>query len=206
MNDSGKAMRASRISDGDRMKASNVFMLASITIALAACNSADQNRTTSNPPGVAKSVPSLNVPLGLSAPAAPAERGPVPANANAAAPGTNATLAFNDPNEQFMPKGQPSKGGAPESEAQAVKAQQAAAAAPDTAAADAAKDQTMSGDNGLRTSGTGQDTAANSPRHGTLTAAEASTQMPKAGQANNYSDPALEKDTGRPSTGNGPNK
>jgi hypothetical protein len=39
-----------------------------------------------------------------------------------------------------------------------------------------------------------------------LTAAEASTQMPKAGQANNYSDPALEKDSGRPSTGNGASK
>jgi hypothetical protein len=30
--------------------------------------------------------------------------------------------------------------------------------------------------------------------------------MPKAGQANNYSDQALEKDSGRPSTGNGTNK
>jgi hypothetical protein len=204
-NDSGTAMRASRTSHGDRMKASNVFMLASITIALAACNSADQNRTTSNPPGVAKSVPSLNVPLGMSAPAAPPERGPVPANANAAAPGTNASVAFNEPNEQFMPKGPPSQGGAPQSQAQAVKAQEAAAAAPNTAAADAAKEQATTG-NGLRTPGTGQDTAANSPRHGTLTAAEESTQMPKAGQANNYSDPALEKDSGRPSTGNGTNK
>jgi len=188
------------------MKPSNAFMLAGITIALAACNSADQNRTTSNPPGVAKSVPSLNVPLGMSAPAAPAERGPIPANANAAAPGTNATVAFNEPDEQFMPKGQPSKGGVPESQAQAVKAQEAAAAAPNTAAADAAKEQNMTGGSGLRTPGTGQDTAANSPRHGTLTAAEESTQMPKAGQANNYSSPALEKDSGRPSTGNGANK
>jgi hypothetical protein len=200
------AMRASRTSDGDRMKASNVFMLASITIALAACNSADQNRTTSNPPGVAKSVPSLNVPLGMSAPAAPPERGPIPANANAAAPGTNAAVAFSEPNEQFMPKAAPSKGGAPESQAQAVKAQEDAAAAPNTAAADAAKEQASTGDHGLRTPGTGQDTAANSPRHGTLTAAEESTQMPKAGQANNYSDPALEKDSGRSSTANGTNK
>ncbi|HET9670886.1 MAG TPA: hypothetical protein VFQ93_14865 [Casimicrobiaceae bacterium] len=188
------------------MKASNVFMLASITIALAACNSADQNRTTSNPPGVAKSVPSPNVPLGMSAPAAPPERGPIPANANAAAPGTNATVAFTDQNEQLMGKGQPSKDGAAESQEQAVKAQEAAAAAPNTAAADAAKEQATIGDHGLRTPGTGQDTAANSPRHGTLTPAEESTQMPKAGQVNNYSDPALETDSGRPSTGNGTNK
>jgi hypothetical protein len=188
------------------MKPSNALMLAGITIALAACNSADQNRTTSNPPGVAKSVPSLNVPLGMSAPAAPPERGPVPANANAAAPGTNATIAFKTANEEFMAKGQAGKGGAPASQAQAVQAQEAAAAAPNTAAADAAKEQTLSGGNGLRTPGTGEDTAANSPRHGTLTAAEESTQMPKAGQANNYSSPALEKDTGRPSSGNGANK
>jgi len=182
------------------MKPSNAFILAGITIALAACNSADQNRTTSNPPGVAGPT-SLNVPLGPSAPAAPPLRGPVQANANAAAPGTNATIAFNDPNEQFMPKGQPSKGGAPASQAQAVQAQEAAAQAPDTAAADAAKEKAMSGDSGLRTPGTTRESAANSPRHGTLTAAEESTQMPKAGQANNYSSPALEKDSGRPSTG-----
>ena len=58
-----------------------------------------------------------------------------------------------------------------------------------------------SGGGGERMSGTAQDTAANSPRHGTLTAKEESTQMPKAGQVNNYSDPALEKDSGRPSDG-----
>jgi hypothetical protein len=184
------------------MKPSNTLMLASITLALAACNSADQNRTTSVPAGVAHPTP-LNEPsLGRSAPPAPPERGPVPANANATAPGTNATVAFDNANEQTMPKNLPSKGGAPQSQAQAVNAQQEAAKAPDTAAADAAKKDAMSGGNGLRTPGTTQDTAANNPRHGTLTPAEESSQMPKAGQANNYSDPALEKDSGRPSGGN----
>jgi hypothetical protein len=183
------------------MRPSNAFVLAAVTLALAACNNPDPNRTTSNPPGVA-SPTALNEPLtGQSAPTAPPMRGPVPANANTVAPGTDATVAFNQPDEQFLGKGLPSKGGAPASQAQAVKAQEAAAQAPDTAAADAAKAQAMTGGDGLRMPGTTRETAANSPRHGTLTAAEESTQMPKAGQANNYSSPALEKDSGRPSTG-----
>jgi hypothetical protein len=49
--------------------------------------------------------------------------------------------------------------------------------------------------------GAAEDTSANHPRHGALTRQEESTQMPKAGQVNNYSDPALEKDSGRPSDG-----
>jgi hypothetical protein len=178
-------------------------MLAGVAIALAACNSSDQNRTTSVPPGVNHPTALAENVTGPSAPPAPAERGPIPPHANADAPGTNASAAFAKPNEEVMPKGQPSKGGAPQSQAQAVHAQEAAAAAPNTAAADAAKKQAMSSDKGLRMPGTGEDTAANSPRHGTLTPAEESTQMPKAGQVNNYSDPALEKDSGRRSTGSG---
>jgi hypothetical protein len=177
------------------------LLLTSVALALAACNSADQNRTTSNPPGVASPTARNEPSPGLSAPAAPPQRGPVPANANAQAPGTNATIAFNAPNEQFMPKGLPSKGGAPESQAQAVQAQTAAAQAPDTAAADEAKEKAMTGNDGLRTPGTTQDTATNAPRHGAVTKAEESVQMPKAGQVNNYSDPALEASSGRPSSG-----
>jgi hypothetical protein len=81
-----------------------------------------------------------------------------------------------------------------------VKAQEAAAKAPDTAAADAAKDaaKDVAGTAGTRMAGTAQDDAANSPRHGTLTKTEESTQMPKAGQANNHSSTALEGDSGRP--------
>ena len=77
----------------------------------------------------------------------------------------------------------------------AVEAQEAAAKAPDTAQADVAKDQIES--KGLRTPGTGTETSANSPRHGALTKEEESMQMPKAGQANNYSSTALEEDSGR---------
>jgi hypothetical protein len=183
------------------MNTRNALLITGVALALAACNSADQNRTTSVPAGAHNPTPLVEPNLGRSAPPAPPERGPVPANANAQAPGTNATLAFESPNEQFMPKGVPNKGGAPESQAQAVQAQQAAAQAPDTAAADEAKEKAMTGNDGLRMPGTASDTAANAPRTGTLTKAEESTQMPKAGQVNNYSSPALEKNSGRPSTG-----
>jgi hypothetical protein len=183
------------------MKPSNALVLAGVAAALAACNNPDPNRTTSVPSGV-RNATAIVAPITTpSAPPAPAERTPVPANANVAAPGTNAALAFTAPNEQSPGSAPPSKGGAPTNQAQAVAAQQDAAQAPDTAAADAAKRDAMSGGNGARMPGTTQDTAANSPRHGTLTAHEESTQMPKAGQANNYSDPALEKDSGRPSDG-----
>jgi len=183
------------------MNTCNALLLTGVALALAACNSADQNRTTSVPPGVHNPTPLVEPNLGMSAPAAPPQRGPVPANANAQAPGTNATIAFNSPDEQYMSKGLPSKGGAPQSQAQAVQAQEAAAKAPDTAAADEAKEKAMTGDNGLRMPGTARDTAANAPRTGALTKAEESTQMPKAGQVNNYSSPTLEKNSGRPSTG-----
>ena len=188
------------------MNTRNALLLTGVALALAACNSADQNRTTSVPPGVHNPTPLVEPNLGLSAPPAPPQRTPVPANANADAPGTNATIAFNAPDEQYMPPGQASKGGAPQSQAQAVDAQLAAAQAPNTAAADDAKEKAMTGDDGLRTPGTARDTAANAPRTGTLTKAEESTQMPKAGQANNYSSPALEKSSGRPSTGSGNEK
>jgi hypothetical protein len=122
-------------------------------------------------------------------------RSPVAPSANTAAPGTNASVAFA--NEQ---KGQPAqppatKGAAPDAQARAVEAQEAAAKAPDTASGDAAKAEAK-GD-GLRVPGTGTETSANNPRHGTLTKAEESTQMPKAGQTNNYSSTALEEDSGR---------
>lgn len=181
------------------MKASNSMVLAGVVVALAACNNADPNRTTAVPPGVNNPTAVVAPITTPSAPPAPAERTPVPANANAAAPGTNAALAFGSP--QLAGPSLPSKSGAPQNQAQAVDAQQKAAEAPDTAAADAAKQSAKSDSGGARMPGTSEDTAANSPRHGTLTAQEESTQMPKAGQVNNYSDPALEKDSGRPSDG-----
>jgi hypothetical protein len=85
-----------------------------------------------------------------------------------------------------------------------VKAQDAAAAAPDTAAADAAKKAGAQADDAAKA--TARDTAANDPRHGTLTPQQESTEMPKAGQANNYSSTALEKDSGRPSDGSAASK
>jgi hypothetical protein len=183
------------------MKPSTAFVLTGVAFALAACNNPDANRTTSPPAGVRNPTAIVEPITTPSAPPAPDMRTPVAASANHAAPGTNAQVAFADANEQFAAKPLPSKGGAPENQAQAVNAQEQAAKAPDTAAADEAKEQAMTGENGKRIAGTTQDTAANSPRHGTLTAAEESTQMPKAGQVNNYSDPALEKDSGRPSDG-----
>ena len=181
------------------MKTSTVFVFAGVALALAACNNADPNRTTSTPPGV-KSPTALVEPIVTpSAPPAPALRGPAPANANDVAPGTDASVAFA--NEALAPAlKQPSKDGPLQLQAAGVDAQGAAAKAPDTAAADNAKKDVMASE-AHKGSGTAEDTAANSPRHGTLTAQEESTQMPKAGQANNYSSTALEKDSGRPSDG-----
>ena len=183
------------------MRPSNALVLAGVALAVAACNNPDPNRTTKAPPGVHNPTAIVEPITTPSAPPAPDQRTPVAASANHAAPGTNAAVAFAEPTEQFAAPSLPAKGGAPKSQEPAVNAQAAAAQAPDTAAGDAAKDRAMSGTDGLRTPGTGQDTDANSPRHGALTSQEESQQMPKAGQANNYSDPALEKDSGRPSDG-----
>jgi len=183
------------------MTKSNLLVLAGVSLALAACNNADPNRTTSIPAGVNNPTAVVAPITTPSAAPAPAERTPVAPNANTMAPGTNATVAFANPNEQLAGASLPSKGGAPQGQEIAVNAQEAAAKAPDTAEADKAKKETMSGGNGKTMSGTAQDTAANHPRHGTLTPKEESTQMPRPGQANNYSDPALEKDSGRPSDG-----
>ena len=182
------------------MRTSQLMVMAGVSLALAACNNANSNRTTSVPSGVTKPT-ALTAPITTpSAPPAPAERTPVAANANSVAPGTDATLAFTNPDEQVAGAAQPSKGGEPQGQARAVDAQEQAAKAPDTASGDEAKQKAMSG-GAPAMPGTARDTSANRPRHGALTAQEESTQMPKAGQANNYSDTALEKDSGRPSDG-----
>lgn len=85
-----------------------------------------------------------------------------------------------------------------------VEAQWAAARAPDTASADAAKKRVLAEyarkqGTAKTSAGTARDTAANRPRHGALTQSEESNSMPKAGQVNNHSSPALEADSGRPS-------
>ncbi|MDQ2915898.1 MAG: hypothetical protein M3R40_01840 [Pseudomonadota bacterium] len=181
------------------MKPSTVFVLAGVTLALAACNRTDPNRTTSVPNGV-KDPLAITAPIvSPSAPPAPAERGPIPANANAAAPGTNASVAFADAAAGnaavHLP---PSKEGAPASQAEVAKVQLGVAQASDTEKGDAAKKAAMSSGTQGSEPATTRDTAANNPR-GALTAQQESTGMPKAGQGNNYSSPALEKDSGRPS-------
>ena len=181
------------------MKSTSLTLVfAGLAIALSGCNSADTDRTTSVPRGVDRSAAEQHVPSGLSAPPAPYEGGPVPANANAAAPGTNASLAFADQPAGLKP-GQSEK---PEGQSVAPPAQEAAARAPDTASADAAKTEVMSNmmasnATGASSKSTARDTEANSPRHGTLTKEQEVNQLPKAGQVNNHSSTALEKDSGR---------
>lgn len=181
------------------MKSSTALVLAGVTLALAACNRPDQNRTTSAPPGV-KAPTAITAPIVTpSAPPAPAERGPIPPNANAAAPGTNAMLAFADAAQKADVKLPPSKGGSPDQQAATVQGQEAAAKAPDTAAGDAAKAQAGHVESRQQPAEKGRETATNDPRHGALTKEEEQNQMPKAGQANNYNSLELEKDSGRPS-------
>jgi len=170
------------------------LMFVATAAALAACNAPDSNRTTKAPPGVDKPTAVVEPLVSRSAPPAAAERGPIPANSNTVAPGTDASVAFAGA-PPVRPAAPPSAASSPTQDKAQVGAQQAAASAPDTASADAAK-AAASGD-GVRKGGTAQDTAANSPRNGALTKEEESTQMPKAGQVNNHSSTSLETDSGR---------
>jgi len=179
------------------MKKPIALFVVTTSAVLAACNPPDANRTTKAPPGVDHPT-AVSQPLtSPSAPAAPAMRDPVAPSANTAAPGTNASVAFA--HEQNTPPvaSPPPKGAAPDAQSRAVAAQEAAAKAPDTASGDAAKAEAKAQGDGLRVGGTGTETSANNPRHGDLTKGEESTQMPKAGQTNNYSSTALEEDSGR---------
>lgn len=166
------------------MKTSTALLIVA-TAALGACNSADSNRTTKAPAGGATTV-AITSP---SAPPAPTERTPIPANANTMAAGTDASTAFQQAPAVGVTA--PVASGT----ASSPTAQNAVANAPDTASADAAK-AAAAGDP-AKSGGTAQDTAANSPRSGTLTKQEESTEMPKAGQANNHSSTALENDSGK---------
>lgn len=127
------------------MKALTVLAVAGVSLALAACNRPDANRTTSIPAGVHDATAVTAPIVTPSAPPAPAERGPIPANANAEAPGTNASVAFADSAQGAGAKLPPSKGGTLEEQAAHVKAQADAAKAADTAAADAAKKADLKG-------------------------------------------------------------
>ncbi|HEY2817098.1 MAG TPA: hypothetical protein VGK44_08210 [Casimicrobiaceae bacterium] len=190
--------------------------VAGATFAMAACNAPDRDRTTSIPRMVAAAATVQGVPHGLSAPAAPRDLTPPPANANKAAPGTDPEAAFADKTNYKDPSPQPSKDGAPDAQHRAVMAQEAAAKAPDTASADEAKKAVMSekdagsaSSSGSKSAGAGSSrskdqsthTADDNPRHGALTKDEEVNKGPQEGQTNNFSSTDLEKDSGRPSDG-----
>lgn len=120
------------------MKFAIVLALMSITLTLAACNGAEQDRTASVSQGVGTEA--LTEPkVALSAPPAPAERGPMQENANTSVP--DAELAFSAAKtSKSLPS---SKGGASVDQALNVRAQEAAAKAPDTGSADAAKNEVL---------------------------------------------------------------
>ena len=170
------------------------LLLVATSVAVGACNAPDTNRTTKAPPGVDKPTAVVEPLVSNSAPPAPADYKAPPPNANDAAPGTDASkspaVTSNSPATAA-----PSPKSTASTEATAAASQQAAAQAPDTASADAAK--AAAAHAGTRTPGGALDTAANAPRTGTLTKEEESSQMPKAGQANNHSSTALETDSGR---------
>jgi len=161
------------------------------TLSLAACNAPDN---TSIPRTVSAGGTVNDPTAGYSAPPAQRELGPPPADANKAAPGTDSEAAFADRPSFKDPPKQKDSGDSAEEQHLAVKAQEAAAKAPDTASADEAKKAVMS--EGSSDSGQG---SSSGPRSGTLTKDEETKQLPKEGQVNNHSSTDLEKDSGRPS-------
>jgi hypothetical protein len=181
------------------MKTSSLTLsVVALALALGACNRPDTDRTTSIPRGVDKMATVQQEPSGMSAPAAPRDLSPVPPNANAAAPGTDAAAALaKEPDLKAGPSPDKITGDAASDQRLAAQAQEAAARAPDTASADEAKKQVMQQSGAPGSSETARDTDANNPRHGASTKQEESTEMPKAGQANNHSSTALEKDSGK---------
>jgi len=162
--------------------------LAGIAVALAGCNAPDPNRTTKAPPGVSNPTAITQPLVTAGAPPAPPERGPVPAAANTIAPGTDASAAFAQP-----------PGAVKQGDSNSPASQEAAAKAPDTAAADAAKQQVAdeTKPTAPASTDTARDAPENRPRHGELTKQGETTELPKAGQVNNHSSTALEKDSGR---------
>jgi hypothetical protein len=123
------------------MKSAIALALTSITLTLAACNGTEQDLRASIPPGAeAPGVITTATPkFAMSVPPAPAERGPMQENANTSVP--DAELAFSTAKTaKPLP---PSKGGSPQQTALNVRAQEAAAKAPDTASGDAAKNEVL---------------------------------------------------------------
>ena len=120
------------------LKPGIAITLVAMVVAMGGCSRHDAGLMTSVPYRAGQSAEVPPPYVTLRAAPAPPERGPIPQNANAAAPGTHASQAFanNPPPNAKLP---PSKGGSPEDQATNVAAQEAAAKAPDTASGDAAK-------------------------------------------------------------------
>ena len=112
-------------------------MRSSIVIAIAAIGlvSACGQRDTGQPSNPASKLDASGL-IPPAVPRAPPERGPIRPNANADAPGTNASEAFANEHLDPLPKQAPKNGA---NQHLYVEAQEAAAKAPDTASADAAK-------------------------------------------------------------------
>jgi hypothetical protein len=90
------------------MKTSRLtLMLVATAAALGACNPPDVNRTTKAPPGIDKPTAGVEPLVSRSAPPAAAERGPVPANSNLIAAGTDAPVALAG-TPPVRPAGEPS--------------------------------------------------------------------------------------------------
>jgi hypothetical protein len=119
------------------MRSAVTVVLAAAALTLAACNRVEQDRTSAMPPDADNTVALLGPKGVLSAPPAPAERGAPTYDAIAQAAGTQTGNAFADARAaQPLP---PPKGGSLDNRAAEVRAQAAAAKAPDTASADAVK-------------------------------------------------------------------
>jgi len=179
------------------MKPSTIaLVLIGITFGLSACNRPDTDRTTSIPRGIDPATTLQDPTAGPGAPPAPLERGPIPPNANAAAPGTDATTAFAKEPELKDPTPPKETGASADEQQLSSRALDAAVKEPDTASADAAKKAVVaSSTSDPQTSA--RDTEANRPRNSAMTKDEEVNQLPKAGQVNNHSSTALEKDSGR---------
>jgi hypothetical protein len=156
-------------------------VIAAMVLVVGGCNRPDGGQATSD--STASATSSVT-------PLAAPERGPIPPDANTAAPGTDASLAFAASSSEKPLKLPPSEGGTPEDQHAAVAAQEAAAQAPDTAAADAAKRKVYEE---YAESGTvSRETVASAPP-GPAAMRSESEEMPMPGQANDHSNTALDK-------------
>src|SRR5947208_11001661 len=115
---------------------SKLIVMTAMALALGACHRPDVDHPKTD---YTTSLLSRMTPGQIDAvtvPPAPAERGPIPPNANTADPATDASAAFAKASNS---KPAPTPDSSPDGEHAAVQAEEAAARAPDTATADDAK-------------------------------------------------------------------